>query len=226
MIVVVGMAFEARIVAAPGLQVVCSGDGRDLQHRLSAAIRAGCRGLISFGVAGGLAPQLKPGTCVVGSAVLGGQRPFATDPAWARRLLQTIPDAVHGPLAGVPSPVACSHAKRALHQRTGAVAVDMESHVVAGVAAAHAMPMAAIRVITDPAERTLPAAALAGMRADGRADVGAIVRALMRRPHDLPALLRTAFDARAARATLLRGRQLLGPTLGLPEFGELQLDVA
>jgi len=40
---------------------------------------------------------------------------------------------------------------------TGAIAVDMESHVVAAVGAAHGLPVAAMRVVTDPAERTLPA---------------------------------------------------------------------
>ena len=38
--------------------------------------------------------------------------------------------------------------------------------------------------------------------------------------------LRTALDARAARAALMRGRQLLGPRLGLPDFRRLELDVA
>jgi len=47
-------------------------------------------------------------------------------------------------------------AKRALYLKTGALAVDMESHIVAGVAAAHGLPVAAIRVITDPALRAVP----------------------------------------------------------------------
>jgi hypothetical protein len=44
-----------------------------------------------------------------------------------------------------------------------------------------------------------------------------MIRSVMKSPGELPALFRTALDARAARATLLRGRQLLGPQLGLPE---------
>jgi hypothetical protein len=86
--------------------------------------------------------------------------------------------------------------------------------------------MAAVRVITDPAVRTLPKCAIAAMRPDGTTDIGAMIRSVLRRPRELPALLQTALDARAARATLLRGRQLLGPRLGLPDFGKLELDVA
>ena len=112
----------------------------------------------------------------------------------------------------------------------------MESHIVASVAAKHAIPMAAIRVITDPAVRALPKAAIGAMRADGTTDIAAMLHLLMKNPWDLPAILRTAFDARAARATLRRGRQLLGPSLGLPKVAlpnvglpsvrQLELDVA
>ena len=56
MIVVVGMAFEARIAAGLGVPVVCGGDGKNLAASLARAMAAGCGGLISFGVAGGLAP--------------------------------------------------------------------------------------------------------------------------------------------------------------------------
>ena len=60
MIVVVSLAFEARIAAASGLQVICAGDGRKLCPTLHEAITVGCRGLISFGVAGGLSPDPAP----------------------------------------------------------------------------------------------------------------------------------------------------------------------
>ena len=56
MIVVVGMAFEARIAAGLGVPVICGGDGSNLAASLARAMAAGCGGLISFGVAGGLAP--------------------------------------------------------------------------------------------------------------------------------------------------------------------------
>jgi adenosylhomocysteine nucleosidase len=218
MIVVVGLEFEARIAAGPGTQVICSGDGRHLAATLSRAITHDCRGLVSFGVAGGLAPHLEPGDCVVGSDILSDSDRHETDEDWSQILLRTIPGAIHGTIMGVSTPVADPTAKRTLYARTGAIAVDMESHVVASVAKARGLPVAAIRVITDPAVRTLPEAALAAMRPNGTTDIAAMIRFLMRRPHQLPALLRTALDARAARASLLRGRQLLGPGLGLPQL--------
>lgn len=232
MIVVVGLAFEARIAAGPGIRVICSGGGHNLAALLSHAIAEargfpeGCRGLISFGVAGGLAPYLDPGACVVGSAILSGTTRIATDRQWSEKLLQTIPDAVYGILAGVPAPISQPAAKRSLFMKTGAVAVDMESHIVAAVAAANGLPVAAIRVITDPALRSLPTAALAAMRPDGSADIAAMIRSVVQQPREVPALLRTALDAHAARSTLMRGRKLLGPRLGLPEMRRLEFEAS
>jgi hopanoid-associated phosphorylase len=222
MIIVVGLAFEARIAAGPGVHVICSGDGRNLAAKLTNAIAEartlvrGCPGIISFGVAGGLAPHLQPGTCVVGSAVLSGSKRMPTSQEWSRKLLQTIPGAVSGMLLGVPAPVAHPDEKRALYRETGAIAVDMESHIVAAVAHEHEVPVAAIRVITDPAKRALPRSAVAAMRPNGTTNIAAMLRSVVSRPRELPALLQTALDARAARATLVRGRNLLGPAFTLP----------
>ncbi len=222
MIIVVGLAFEARIAAGPGVHVICSGDGRNLAAKLTAAIAEartlvrGCPGIISFGVAGGLAPHLRPGTCVVGSAVISGSSRMPISLEWSEKLLQTIPESVSGALLGVPTPVAHPDEKRSLYLKTGAIAVDMESHIVAAVGLAHEVPVAAIRVITDPAKRSLPVSAVAAMRPNGTTNIGAMLRSVLSRPRDLPALFQTALDARAARATLVRGRNLLGPAFASP----------
>jgi adenosylhomocysteine nucleosidase len=215
MIVVVGMAFEARIARGLGVPVICGGDGRHLETSLARAMAAGCGGLISFGVAGGLTPELKPGTCVIGSSIFDDEMHCQTDARWAQRLMKIIPDAVLGPIVGVHEPIAHAGDKSALHRETGAVAVDMESHVVARAAVQHGVPLAAIRVVVDPVERTIPRSALAGTRADGTIDPLAVMRSLLRYPRDLAGLVRMSLDARAARATLVRGSALLGPGLGL-----------
>ena len=215
MIVVVGMAFEARIAAGLGVPVICGGDGKHLAADLTHAMAAGCGGLISFGVAGGLAPGLKPGSCVIGSSVLDGDVERPTDTRWSQRLMRMIPGSVLGAIAGVCEPLAFASEKQELHEKTGALIVDMESHVVARAAAQHGVPVAAIRVVVDPVTRTIPRSALAGTRSDGTIDPLAVMRSLVRYPRDLAGLIRMSFDARAARAALVRGSGLLGPGLGL-----------
>ncbi|HML07867.1 MAG TPA: adenosylhopane nucleosidase [Xanthobacteraceae bacterium] len=215
LIAFVGMAFEARIAAGPGVLVVCRTAGSELATVAESAVRQGYRGMLSFGVAGGLASHLRAGDWVVASAVRESQTVLATDAAWSRRLLGMIEDAVHAPIVGVDAPIAEPAEKRELHRTTGAAAVDMESHVVARVAAAHRLAFAAVRVVVDPAHRAVPSAALLAMRPDGRADVSAILRDLMTRPSQLSPLARIAVDAFAARVSMHRVRRLLGPHFGL-----------
>lgn len=211
----VGLAFEARIAAAPGVHVVCRTAGSELETVAETAARHGYRGIVSFGVAGGLASHLRPGDWVVASSIhdSGAIRP--TDAVWSRKLLGLIDGAVHAPIVGVDAPVPKPAQKRELHRTTGAAAVDMESHWVARVAAAHRLAFAAVRVIVDPAHREVPPAALLSMRPDGRADTLGVLRDLIARPSQIPPLARIALDALAARAEMARVRALLGPHFGL-----------
>jgi adenosylhomocysteine nucleosidase len=211
----VGLAFEARIAAAPGVLVVCRSAGSELETVADSAVQQGYRGMISFGVAGGLASHLRAGDWVVASAIREAQTVRATDAVWSRRLLSKIAGAIHAPIVGVDEPVAEPAKKRELYKSTGAAVVDMESHVVARVAAEHKLSFAAVRVVVDPAHREVPPAALIGMHPDGRANVAAVFRDIIARPSQLCSLTRVALDAFAARSAMTRVRRQLGPHFGL-----------
>jgi adenosylhomocysteine nucleosidase len=91
--------------------------------------------------------------------------------------------------------------------------VDMESHAVATVAVAAALPFLVIRAIADPAGRALPPAALAGLSPTGEARPWAVLAALARRPGQLIALIRLIGDSAAGFAALGRAGSRLGPRL-------------
>jgi adenosylhomocysteine nucleosidase len=211
----VGLNFEARIAAGPGVAVVCRGP--ELPNTLQLGLRTGCRGIISFGVSGGLAPDLRPGDWIVASSVVDSEASRPTHPIWSRRLLDLIPRVRYGPVAGVPSAVTNPTAKSALHATTGAIAVDMESHIVARFAAAHGLSFAVVRVVVDPAHRLVPDAALMAMRRGSGSNIAAVLREIVTDPAQISALSRIAVDAYAARNALLRVRRLLGPSFGLVE---------
>lgn len=203
-----GLLREARILAGPGVTVVAGGGDH---ARLEAALdrlAPGARGILSIGIAGALAPGLRPGDWVVADD--------GTDPGWAARLATLLPGARHGPILGVEAMVAEAAGKAALHRETGALAVDMESHVAARVARRHDLPFAAARAISDAADRTLPPAARVGMRPDGGMDLPAVLRALARDPRQIPALIRTGWEAERGFRALLRGRDRLGPGFAAP----------
>ena len=209
------------MAAGPGVSVLCGAAQRYI-HKLEAAVQAGGSGIISIGIAGGLAPGLAPGDWVVSSGVVTDGVRIPTDVRWSQKLLSALPKALHADISGVDAPVVAEAAKRALHATHGTVACAMESHIAAKIAARHGVPFAACRVIIDPAERTLPPAALVGMRSDGRPDVFAVARSLCQQPRQVFALLRVVADLRAARSALSDGRRRLGGNLSFP--GELQLN--
>ncbi len=212
-VAIVGLNFEARILANRSVRAVLL---RADPTALSASITGANRGVISFGICGGLAPGLKAGACIIASCIHDGARTWRTDEAWSKHLLRSIPGAVIAPILGVDAPVIAAAEKRRLYEKFGAAAVDMESHLAAAAATARRSPFAAIRVVADDARCALPDAALAGRRIDGSIDAPAVLRALFDNPSDLAPLIRLALQTRLACATLLRLSELLGERMGLP----------
>jgi hypothetical protein len=188
---VTGMRAEAEVARRLGLEAVCGGGHPAATvAAIRRAIDAGAEALLSFGVAGGLVPELRPGTIILADRVVG-----ATRPPLALRI-----DGRRGPVAAADSIVAEPAAKAALQARTGALCVDLET----GLVAAAGLPYAVLRAVGDPAERRLPPAALVGLRPDGTPDIAAVLRSLARAPGQLPSLVRVAFETRAALQALAR----------------------
>lgn len=120
-----------------------------------------------------------------------------------------VPVASRGAIVGSDEPVLTADAKCDLRAATGAVAVDMESHIAAAWAARNGLPFGILRVISDEAGSAIPPAALAAMRPDGGIDALAALRSLARRPSQIPALIRTARDGAKAFRVLDRLAPLL-----------------
>ncbi|MGP0059989.1 MAG: phosphorylase [Beijerinckiaceae bacterium] len=227
MLAVTGLLAEARVAAGPGVEVISSGGSTArLEAALNRAVASNISAIISFGIAGGLAPKLPAGSALVARRIITENgEVFESDRVWSQRLSTILGGLSIVDIAGVDVAVTDPHRKRALYDDTGASAVDMESHIAARMAHAHRLPFAAFRVIADPAERHLPHAAVVAMGGDGKIAVGALLRSLLREPQQLPQLARTALDAGAAFATLLSSRKMIAGGLGFGDFSELLLDM-
>jgi adenosylhomocysteine nucleosidase len=192
---VVGLAAEARIARRLGLVAIGGGMPDGAQVAAETLIAKGVRGLVSFGLAGGLDPVLRPGDIIIPDSVRVGDTEFATA------------DLV-GPTSGVllaGSAIAATRAaKKILFATTGAAAIDLESGAVARVAQRHNLPFAVLRAICDPAERDLPPAALAALDASGAIGIWRVLASIARAPGQLPDLIALARDAARARRALLR----------------------
>ena len=205
--IVVGMPAEARALAGLG-RTVCA-DGRPDRAEALARdlVREGCTPLVSAGVCGGLDPALAPGDLIAGTGVVsenGAAFPAATDLHTACvAAAQAAGLAVRcGPLIGVDKPAVTAAGKAAL--RAHADGVDMESLGVARAATALAVPLVILRVVADPAGRSLPWPARADLAEDGSPRVLTILARLAVTPWSLPGLVALGRDMARATRTLRR----------------------
>src|SRR5258705_695673 len=90
-LIVTGLVQEARIAAGPGMIVICSSsDPRQLRALLATLDSSTFRGVISFGVAGGLDPALKSGDVVVSTEVTGGDKHWLARSSLNKELITSI----------------------------------------------------------------------------------------------------------------------------------------
>ncbi len=212
-----GLQREARIARAADALAIC-GSRETLRLKL-AEVATRFRLAISFGLCGGLDPALRSGDIVIGTRVLTGGAAVFADESIARELaarLRTAGERVSvGAVAGVDAPVLTRLAKAELRNATMAVAVDMESHFAAQVAADRKSPFAILRVVSDPADRDLPPLVTKAVRPDGSVDPGAVAIGVIRSPGQTPGLIAVARDSAIAFAALRRCRRLSGLFSGL-----------
>ncbi len=170
-----------------------------------ALIDAGASSLMSFGLAGGLDPDLRAGSIVLPSAVIsadGARFPISAE--WRARLVAVLAGAraaegplIAGALLSSERAIDTLEAKAAAFMATGAVAVDMESLAVAKVAAGHSLPFIAVRVIVDTAADVVPRAVVAAS-VGGQVRIGRLLGELALAPVECLAMIRLARRYRVA----------------------------
>jgi adenosylhomocysteine nucleosidase len=182
-------------------------------------VAEGAAALVSFGLAGGLTPELRPGDLLLPENVRSaGTHSWSVDPSWRQRVYDRLIagglEPRGGVLMGSEHVVATATDKRALFEASAAHAVDMESHEVAGVAAAAGLPFLVIRALADPHDQVIPQVAREALRPDGRIRLQAMLGGLIREPGQVMALLRLARQSTRGLASLRRAVGCAGSGLG------------
>ncbi len=207
---VTGMIKEAGIIGTAGVVVVVGGgDGDGLAQKLD-ALHGDIGGVISIGLGGALSALLKVGDVVIGEKIITGTEDWECHAGWRNRLASRLAHAHQGLVFGSDVIIHQAETKTGLYNTTGALVVDMESQVAARFAAKRNLPLAALRVISDDAGHVLPPAALVAMRPDGGISIGKVLWSVMKKPAQIPALIRTGRASSKAFAELLRCRDLCG----------------
>jgi hypothetical protein len=150
--------------------------------------------LVSFGFAGGLVPELERGTLLTATRIVSdtGENLWEGEPI-------EVDGATPAVICSTDRVIDQPEERRRLAERTGAVAVDMES----GKLAATGRLAGTVRAVSDSPQRPLGGLATA-VRADGSTNWMVIVRSVVREP------LRTGralVGAQRARASLQRAAE-------------------
>lgn len=170
---IVALPAEARSVGVRGVRpggcarwqygwIAVSGIGP--HNALRAAERlleCGIDRIANWGVAGALDGSLAPGDLVVPDRIRHAPDDpgFATDASARERIIAACSGSLRvreGALWSAAEPLANEADKRALAERSGAIAVDMEAASIAAVAARAGLPFVAVKAICDPLGRELP----------------------------------------------------------------------
>lgn len=198
--IVVGMKSEARIARKLGWPVETGGGTPAGAMRAAETLVAkGAKALVSFGLAGGLDPVLFPGDLLVPHTVLDHGEQLACDLELMRRLGGPTRHTILAETEIVPTALE----KRDLCRETGAQAVDLESGAVARVALAHGLPFAVLRAICDPANCSLPPAAIIALDHQGGIGFLRVFLSVLRMPRQIQDLRELAADAHIARDALI-----------------------
>lgn len=211
-----GLMAEAKIARRAGFAAVVGAGDYARTVALVEAAAPGAECLVSFGIAGGLAPGLQPGDVILSGEVVDDERRWVSDdlPGWRIPDLAERIGAVEGPVLGSRRIIASQADKARAWSETGAIAVDMESGVVARAAAAAGIPFLVLRAVADPAGRVLPPAALLPLAANGRPAMSQIAVSVVRRPAQIRGLVGVAREARQALAALTEPAAALRRLLG------------
>ena len=213
-VVATGFNREVATIRQSGVVVVAGGgDPVGLRSRIERAA-AGAAGIMSYGMCGALADGLVIGDWVIGER-LSGAVDAVCDPAWAAALAAKLPGARLGGYFADGRMIDTVAKKLALGERHSAIAVDMESHVAAAVAAERGLPFAILRCVSDGARHLLPHAITVSMRPDGGVDAKAMLRSLASRPGQAADVAKTSAGFIRAIRELKRGAMAVGPQMGL-----------
>ncbi|WDF73001.1 phosphorylase family protein [Novosphingobium sp. KACC 22771] len=212
-IVVTGTLREAAVLDHHSVEVMAGGNDPDHLRAELMARAPHAAGLISYGMCGAIDYSLKLGTMIIGKRLTGAFH-AKCDERWVAALHSLLPQARVGTVHADGHLLTDSHDKAERAWASAAIAADMESHIVAEVAAHMNLPFGILRCVSDIAEVELPPAVNVMMGPNGELALGAIFKSIRQQPDQLGSLTKTIVGFAKAYRALIKGSKQAGPYLG------------
>lgn len=174
-------------------------------------IEKGVNRLISFGLCGGLSSDLAVGDLIVGMTVMSARdTAWEADSHWNSRFIEHCPDTIGVPVWASDHMASRVEDKAMIFRRTGCLAVDMESHIVASMAQDYGLPFNVVRAVSDPFDMALPPAARVALKEDASVNLRAVFAAIREKPSQLPDLIRLGLSTSRAMRSLRHAVEGMG----------------
>src|ERR1700674_4080160 len=149
---------------------------------------------MSFGIAGALAPFLRAGDVVISAEVVSDCDRWQADEWFQTHVADLAREigAFQGAVFGASAILATEADKGRAWRKTGALAVDLESDVVARIASQAGIPFLVARTIADVACRELPPAALIPLSEAGNPNLARGLGSVAPPPQPIRPIIRLA----------------------------------
>ncbi len=220
-LVVVGMKDEADRATGDGVEVlVTASNPKQLRERLAQYDKTKVRAVVSFGISGGLAPDIQAGDLTLPTMIVNERGRYAPDSALLAYLKQGADSAGIKYRSGIEAATdelsdSSPEGRAAIRAKTGADGVDMESGIAAEWARDQGLPFAAVRVAADPYDFTLPPAAQIPLLPDGTPNRPAIDESISQNPGQIGDLMKLQGYFQDAMRTL----ESAGKAMSIGSFG-------
>lgn len=213
LVIKTGMQTEQQIAtryAVPGTLVLT---GQFDVDALDKAVPSDCEALLSFGVCGALAPDPKVGQAFLCEALITLGARYLASSSWGERLSGVTKYPTQRWYSSGQFKVANTIEQRAqLFAQTGCWLIDDETYAVAQLAARRGIAFQALRTVSDGAEDNLPPAVLNALNPDGTDNLREVIESVVTDPLEIPALIRTALEAKRAFDELETAAIAAGPS--------------
>lgn len=202
--VLCGLRSEAKIAdKLPNAFVACGAARQASSESLARQlVDKKVKRLISFGLAAGLSSDMEAGDLLLGATVVSEKGAWEADESWNARLLEYLPCYQCAPIWGSDVILATVKDKARCAARSGCLAADMESHIVARAAVKAGIPFNVLRAVSDTFDVDLPGAVFVPLLDDGGVNLRGVFASIFKEPRQIPDLARLGFATHKALSGL------------------------